>query len=169
MVSNRNTHYWMGFCRSLFWVWNYSTLRLWLSMMQMDKGLEHVLGQFTDGTTWKEASAHCRNLELKSSWRAGETVWSYVQQGWVQSTALRTFQSHPGRQEPRGQSWRQQRWRQQLCRGRAVPQQTQPATSAAQVEAKSDRSTVLLSLCPSTKYRHRSGRKVIRMIEAGGK
>lgn len=51
--------------------------------------------------------------------------------------------------------------------GAAVPQQTQPAASAARVEAKSDRSTALLSLRHSTGYRHRSGRKVIRMTEGG--
>lgn len=40
-------------------------------MTQMHKGLEPVLGQFTDGTSWKEAPVHCRigvEIILKS-WR----------------------------------------------------------------------------------------------------
>lgn len=91
MISNRNKHYRMGFCRSLFWIWNYWMLHLWVSVMQMDKGLKYVLSQGTDGTSWKEASVHCRNLVLASSWKAGEMVWNYVQPGQVQSTTLSTF------------------------------------------------------------------------------
>ena len=78
MVSKRNKRYQRSFCSGLFWVWNYWMLCSWISMKKMQ---ERVLGQFRDGTSWKEAWIHCRNLVLKSPREAGETVWNYVQQG----------------------------------------------------------------------------------------
>lgn len=84
MVSNRNSIIGWVFAG----VWNYWMLHLWISTAHMGKGLEHILGQFTDGTSWKKASVHRRNLVLKSSWKSGEIVWNYVPQRQIQSMIL---------------------------------------------------------------------------------
>lgn len=111
MVSNRNKHYWLGFCRSLFWVWNYWILHLWTSTTQMDKGLEHVLAQFTD---------HCRNLVLKSSWKAQEVVQNYIQEGQVQSTIQFTFPTTGWEPSSKAGILRSGAEDSSLCRGWAV-------------------------------------------------
>lgn len=103
----------MGFC-SFLWAWNYWMIHLRISLMQMNKGLECVLGQFTDGTSWEKSSAHCRNLLLKSSWKAAELIWNDVQQEQV-----RSLTQHISQQEGEKQAWWQEssewQWRQELC------------------------------------------------------
>lgn len=149
----------MGFC-SFLWAWNYWMIHLRISLMQMNKGLECVLGQFTDGTSWEKSSAQaeicCWNHPERLQNLSETTSNRNKCEVWHSTSPNKKVRSRPdGRNPQNGNEGRS-------CA--VLPKHTQPASLAAWVGPKSGRCTALLSLYPTTMYSHRRERKVIRMI-----